>query len=66
MKSIVKIIDKALNDSIKFLNKSIILSNPDNVTKEENYREFNFIYHILFGSSRILKKASHLKTINDQ
>lgn len=59
------IIDDALNESMRFLNKSLILSNPDNVTKEENYRELNFIYHILFGSSRILKRPS-LKIVQEQ
>lgn len=59
------IIDDALNESMRFLNKSLILNNPDNVTKEENYRELNFIYHILFGSSRILKRPP-LKIVQEQ
>ena len=62
---IIEIVDKALNESMNFLRNSIIMSNPKKSTKEENYRELNFIYHILFGSSRILKRASH-KISTDQ
>ncbi len=59
LKLVIRLVENALNQSISFLSKSILhekLASNLNVSKEENYRELNFIYHILYGSSRLLKR----------
>ena len=70
LSSAIDIINTSLNESIEFLKKSIILNkfnkNSSKILKEENYRELNFIYHILYGSSRLLKRPSNRKTITEQ
>ena len=64
IKAVVHLVNTTMNESMNFLNKSILRGSIKS-SKEENYRELNFIYHVLYGSSRILKRGSH-KTISDQ
>lgn len=53
-----------LNESMSFLKKSILRKNESN--KEDNYRELNYIYHIVYSSSTLLKRPSMLKNVNEQ
>lgn len=53
-----------LNESMSFLKKSILRKTESN--KEENYRELNYIYHVLYSSSTLLKRPSMLKSVNEQ
>jgi len=66
----IDIVNTSLNESMEFLKKSIILNkfnkNSSKILKEENYRELNFIYHVLYGASRLLKRPSNRKTATEQ
>lgn len=64
IKTVIHFVNSTMNESMNFLNKSILRGSIKS-TKEENYRELNFIYHVLYGSSRILKRGSH-KILSDQ
>jgi len=66
LKKVISIVEATLNESMEFLNKSLVDGQAaGSVTKEENYRELNFVYHVLFGASRILKRPEH-KIVLDQ
>jgi len=66
LKKIVGIVEVTLNESMDFLSKSLMVDRESgSITKEENYRELNIVYHVLFGASRLLKRPSH-KIVLDQ
>jgi hypothetical protein len=60
-----------LTESINFLKKSILYPRKDEsrgskISKEENYRELNYIYHIVYGASCLLKRPSNRQFITEQ
>ena len=59
----------ALNESYKFLTESIIqgkheTSSNATSSKEERNRELNYINHIIYAASRLLKRPTSVKTIH--
>lgn len=36
------------------------------VSKEENYRELNYIYHLIYGASCLLKRPSKRPFVTEQ
>lgn len=58
-----------LNDSMLFLKKSILKKNEMRdfkSTKEDNYRELNYIYHVVYSASCLLKRPQTHKIVNEQ
>lgn len=67
----LEIVGSTLNESINFLKKSIFFSHSERnagnkILKEENYRELNLIYHIMYGASCLLKRPVNREFITDQ
>lgn len=71
----LEIVGSSLNESISFLKKSIFPSKREEmqngnkntkITKEENYRELNYIYHIIYGASCLLKRPINREFVTDQ
>jgi hypothetical protein len=59
-------VSSTLNESMSFLRKSILSAFTSNnnkkesvkITKEETYRELNFVYHVVYGASCLLKRPT--------
>ena len=72
----LEIVGSSLTESMSFLKKSIFFSKRDEllnssnkqskIAKEENYRELNYIYHIMYGASCLLKRPVNREFITDQ
>jgi hypothetical protein len=63
----LEIVSSSLNESVNFLKKSIFFDRSGNnkILKEENYREMNFIYHIIYGASCLLKRPTNREFVTD-
>lgn len=69
----LEIVGSSLTESMNFLKRSIFFSGSlataakqSKITKEENYRELNYIYHIMYGASCLLKRPVNREFIVDQ
>lgn len=69
----LEIVGNSLTESMNFLKKSIFFSKREEtcqkqskILKEENYRELNYIYHIIYGASCLLKRPVNREFITDQ
>ncbi len=65
------LVGSILNESISFLKKSMLYNRKDEgrnskISKEENYRELNYIYHIIYGASCLLKRPANRQFITEQ
>ncbi|RMZ93913.1 proteasome activator complex subunit 4, partial [Brachionus plicatilis] len=63
------ITSSVLNESMSFLKKSFLRKNESRdfrSTKEDNYRELNYIYHLVYSSSCLLKRPSSKKNVDEQ
>ena len=65
----LEFVESSLNKSVEFLTNSILSSANDEAltssTKEERNRELNFINHIMYGASRLLKRPANRSYVND-
>ena len=60
-----------LDVSMRFLNESVLLSSSNQQmvsksTKEERNREMSYINFLLYGGSKLLKRASNQKMVTQQ
>lgn len=71
----LEIVGSSLSESMSFLKRSIFFSGAlataaakqsSKISKEENYRELNYIYHIMYGASCLLKRPVNREFIVDQ
>jgi len=75
----LEIVGNSLTESMSFLKKSIFFNKRDDlsnnstfgnkqskIAKEENYRELNYIYHIIYGASCLLKRPVNREFVTDQ
>lgn len=59
LETAIDFVDAALNESIGFFDRTAFENEPSK--KEDRNRELNYINHIMFGASRLLKRPTNQK-----
>ena len=67
----LELTSQILSESMSFLRKSILGIKKDEakmvkLSKEDNYRELNYIYHVIYGASCLLKRPTNQKFVAEQ
>jgi hypothetical protein len=59
---VIDFVDTGLNESMNFFTRSVFNNEPSR--KEDRNRELNYINHVVFGASRLLKRPNRPSITN--
>ena len=68
MKIAIDVVSESIKESMDFLGKAALEfeRKVKKIPKEEIYREMNFLFQVVYASSRLLKRPSSYQILTEQ